>query len=271
MLLKTIGVKPMSEHEVHSEEELKLIIAESVEGGQFEESERELIQNVFDFDDRHVKQVMIPRIKITGIQSETPVEEALRFALKEGYTRYPVFEKDIDTVLGIVHTKDLMREFIDRNNKSLIELAKEPHYVPENKRIDHLLREFQKSKTQMAIVVSEYGGTVGLVTLEDIIEELVGEIQDEFDREAQIVVKTSSGFRVLAKSSLHDINKYIEKPFQESEHYETLTGLLIYSHPTELKEGDVINVEGYNIKIVKMSRHLPEIVELVYDPLVVGN
>jgi CBS domain containing-hemolysin-like protein len=157
----------------------------------------------------------------------------------------------------------MMKEYLDNITTPLADIIKDAHYVPEHKRIDHLLREFQKMKIQMAIVVSEYGGTVGLATLEDILEELVGEIQDEHDREAQIVVKTSTGFRVMAKSSLHDINKYLDKPFQESEDYETLAGLLVYAHPAELKEGDVVNINSYKIKITKMARHLPEIVEII--------
>ncbi len=135
-------------------------------------SERELIQNVFDFDDRIVKQVMVPRIKISGINVTSTLDQALQIVLKEGYSRYPVYDHNLDEIKGIVHGKDIVLHFINKTNKSLLEIAHQPYFVTENKAIDHLLREFQKKKVQMAIVISEYGGTIGIVTLEDILEEL---------------------------------------------------------------------------------------------------
>jgi CBS domain containing-hemolysin-like protein len=263
-ILKLIGIKPISEHEIHSEEELRLIIAESVEGGKFEAGERELIQNVFDFDDRFVKQIMVPRIKMSGIKLQVTIEEAVHIVLKEGYSRYPVYDKSLDDVIGVIHAKDLMKHFIDKTGKPLSEIVKKAYFISEHKRIDHLLREFQKMKIQIAIVVSEYGGTVGLVTLEDVIEELVGEIQDEHDQEVQIVTRTGSAYRVVATSSLHDINKMVDEPFPESDEYETLAGLILFHNPLNLKEGDEFVIDNYSIKILKMSRHLPELVELKF-------
>jgi CBS domain containing-hemolysin-like protein len=262
LILKLIGIKPVNETEIHSEEELRLIIAESVEGGEFEAGERELIQNVFDFDDRIVKQVMVPRIKISGIKLQSTIEEAVHIVLKEGYSRYPVYDKSLDDIVGVIHAKDLMKHHIDKDNKSLTEIVKKAYITSEHKRIDQLLREFQKMKIQIAVVVSEYGGTIGLVTLEDIIEELVGEIQDEHDHETQIVTKVGSTYRVVATSSIHDINKMLDEPIPESEEYETLAGLLLYHNPANMKVGDEFVIEGYLIKVTKMSRHLPELVEL---------
>ncbi|HYG20330.1 MAG TPA: hemolysin family protein [Ohtaekwangia sp.] len=262
LILKPFGIKPISEQDIHSEEELKLIIAESEEGGAIESSERELIQNVFDFDDRIVKQIMVPRIKISGISSTASLDQALQIVLKEGYSRYPVYDNNLDEIKGIAHTKDIVQHFINKTNKSLIEIAHQPYFVTENKPIDHLLREFQKKKVQMAIVISEYGGTIGIVTMEDIIEELVGEIQDEHDHEAQIVTLTDNTYHVIATSSIHDINKELEEPFKESEEYDTLAGLLLMHKPFDLREGEEFELEGYAVKIIKMNRTLPELVEL---------
>lgn len=263
LILKIFGIKPVSEQEIHSEEELRLIIAESEEGGAIETSERELIQNVFDFDDRVVKQVMVPRAKISGIPADRSLGEAVQIIFREGYSRYPVYDKTLDDIAGVVHTKDIMQNHIEKTSKSLREIARPAYYVTENKRIDHLLREFQKKKIQMAVVLSEFGGTLGIITLEDILEELVGEIQDEYDQEAQIVTKTGEGaYTVLATASLHDINKYIDTPFHSSEEFDTLAGLLLASSPGGLKEGDELTVDGYIIRIVKMSRTLPEIVDV---------
>lgn len=263
LILKAFGIRPVSEQAVHSQEELKLIIAESMEGGEFEAAERDLIQNVFDFDDRVVKQIMVPRVRVSGIEAQSTIDEAVRLCLAEGYSRYPVYNKSMDDVIGVIHAKDLMKHFVDQSGKKLSEIVIAPRFVTGQKRIDHLLREFQKEKIQMAIVVNEYGGTVGMVTLEDILEELVGEIQDEHDREAQIVTVTETGYSVLAKSPIHDINKYTDIPFRESANYDTLAGLLLHYYPSELKNGNEFMAEGYKIKIIKMHRHLPEVVELI--------
>jgi CBS domain containing-hemolysin-like protein len=263
LILKLFGIKPVSEGEdIHSEEELKLIIAESEEGGAIESSERELIQNVFDFDNRIIKQVMVPRFKISGMPAVSSLEEAVAILFKEGYSRYPVFESGLDEIVGVVHTKDIMRHYIGKTGKSLGEIAHKAYYVTENKAIDEVLREFQRKKVQMAIVVSEYGGTIGIVTLEDILEELVGEIQDEHDHEVQVVTRVGNTYTVIATSPLHDINKVLETPFAESDDYETLAGLLLYRKPFDLKEGEEFTLDTYKVKIIKMNRTLPELVEL---------
>jgi CBS domain containing-hemolysin-like protein len=262
LILKIFGIKPVSETEIHSEEELRLIIAESEEGGAIESSERELIQNVFDFDDRIVKQVMVPRIKISGITFSASLAEAIQIVLKEGYSRYPIYDKSLDEIKGIVHSKDVVQHYINRTNKTLLEISHPPYTVTENKPIDHLLREFQKKKVQMAVVISEYGGTIGIVTLEDILEELVGEIQDEHDHELQIVTQQGNTYRVIATSSIHDINKSLDVPLKESEDYETLAGLLLMIKPTDLREGEEFVMDNYAVKILKMNRTLPEIVEI---------
>ncbi|HYF67453.1 MAG TPA: hemolysin family protein [Ohtaekwangia sp.] len=265
LILKMLRIKPVSEHEIHSEEELRLIIAESEEGGAIESSERELIQNVFDFDDRIVKQVMVPRIKISGLNYKATLSEAIEIVLKEGYSRYPLFDANLDEIKGVVHSKDIVQHYINKTNQSLLEIAHPPYTVTENKPIDHLLREFQKKKVQMAIVISEYGGTIGIVTLEDILEELVGEIQDEHDHEAQIVIQSGNAYRIIATSSIHDINKSLDVPLEESEDYETLAGLLLMVRPNEIREGEVLQIADYSVKILKMNGTLPELVELRLD------
>jgi CBS domain containing-hemolysin-like protein len=262
IILRTFGIKPVSEHEIHSEDELKLIIAESEEGGAIETSERELIQNVFDFDNRIVKQVMKPRIKISGIKAKATLEEAIHIIFREGYTRYPVYERNLDEIIGIVHSKDVLQHYWEKSQKTLTEIARKAYYITENKPIVQLLREFQRSKVQMAIVVSEYGGTIGIVTLEDILEEIVGEIQDEHDQEVQIVTRSGNTYQVVATSPIHDINKVLDKPFPESDEYDTLTGLILLERPFELKEGDEIELFGYRLKILRLNKTLPELVEL---------
>ncbi len=266
LFLRLIGVKPMGEQDIHSEDELKLIIAESEEGGAIEPSERELIQNVFDFDDRVVRQVMVPRMKISAIKSEVTVREAMDIVLKEGYSRYPLYEVSLDEIVGVVFAKDIIRAYVTNEQGSktqtLRDVMRTVQYVPETMPIDTLLRDFQKKKIQMAIVVSEFGGTIGLVTLEDILEELVGDIQDEHDHEAQIVTTIDKQvYQIVAQSSLYDINKLLPEPFPESEEYETLAGLLTYNRAS-LKEGEEFTLFNYKIKVLKIVKTIPELVEV---------
>ncbi|MFZ9505330.1 MAG: hemolysin family protein [Cyclobacteriaceae bacterium] len=265
MILRLLGIRPVRE-QIHSEEELKLIIAESEEGGAIETSERELIQNVFDFDNRIVRQVMVPRLKVTGMSVGLSMEEALRIVLKEGYSRYPVYEGSLDEITGIVHAKDIVANHVEKTTKTLRDILRPAFYITENKGIDTLLREFQRKKVQMAVVISEFGGTMGIVTLEDILEELVGEIQDEHDQEQQVVTQLGENhFQILARSPIHDINKLLEIPFPESEEYDTLAGL-ITNTKSDLKEGDQFTMDGYQIRIVKMNRSMPELVEVRHTP-----
>ena len=265
MILRLLGIRPVRE-QIHSEEELKLIIAESEEGGAIETSERELIQNVFDFDNRIVRQVMVPRLKVTGMSVGLSMEDALRIVLKEGYSRYPVYEGSLDEIIGIVHAKDIVANHVEKTTKTLKDILRPAFYITENKGIDALLREFQRKKVQMAVVISEFGGTMGIVTLEDILEELVGDIQDEHDQEQQVVTQLGENhFQILARSPIHDINKLLEIPFPESEEYDTLAGLIINTK-SDLKEGDQFTLDGYQIRIVKMNRSMPELVEAKHTP-----
>jgi CBS domain containing-hemolysin-like protein len=264
-ILKLIGIKPLLEHEgIHSEEELKLIIAESAEGGAIDDSERELIQNVFDFDDRFVWQVLRPRTQISAIEVDTPLEEAIDFAIQEGYSRYPLYDETIDNVLGFVTSKDLLL-LSRQDGKNIREIMRPILYVSSNKKVLQLLRLMQKERAQMAIAVNEFGGTVGLITLEDIIEELVGEIQDEYDTETPIVEKLEDNtYKIQAQNPLDDINEYLPEPFPESEEYHTMSGLLQQVTDEIPAEGATIQVGNYEITVLKMFQASPELVHAKY-------
>jgi CBS domain containing-hemolysin-like protein len=262
-LLNLLGIPPVPHAGIHSEDELKLIIAESAEGGAIEASERELIQNVFDFDDRYVWQILRPRTQIAAIDTSSSLEEAIEYSLKEGYSRFPVYEDSIDKIIGFVHTKDLLLLSRQNNGKGINDIMRPVLYVSSSKKVMQLLRLFQKEHVQLAVVVNEFGGTVGLITLEDIIEELVGEIQDEYDSEAPIVEKTGEDtFRIQAQNPLDDINEALPVPFPESDEYHTLSGLLLQVTEEIPEEGETIKVGGYQVRIVKMFQASPEIVEV---------
>jgi CBS domain containing-hemolysin-like protein len=270
-ILRAVGVKPVHGEDIHSEEELKVIISESQEGGAIEQTERDLIQNVFEFDDRRVGNIQTLRKNVSAIEIGTSVREAIDFVINEGYSRYPVYEESLDTIKGILYTKDLMKLTLDRPEETNFEsILRKPLFISENHKIKNLLKQFQKKRIQMAVVTNEIGEMTGIVSMEDILEELVGEIQDEYDNEDPIVINIAEGiYSVNAHSSLSDINRYLPYRFNESEHYETLSGLLSENFPDkELKTGDVLDLKDYQVKIIKMYRNSVERAELTLTHLV---
>ena len=269
-ILRIIGIKPIHGSEIHSEEELKMIITESQEGGAIEQTERDLIQNVFEFDDRRVNNIQTLRKNVSAVEINTPVKEAIDYAVNEGYSRYPVYEETLDNIKGILYTKDLMRLMLDEpENTSFVNILRKPLFISESSKIKNLLKQFQKKRIQMAVVTNEIGELTGIVSIEDILEELVGEIQDEYDNEDPIVINIGEGiYSVDAHSNLSDINRHLPYRFEESEHYDTLSGLLAETFPErELKAGDVLDLKDYQVKIIKMYRNSVERAELTLTHL----
>jgi len=268
MILRMIGVKPIHGGDIHTEEELKMIISESSEGGAIEESERDLIQNVFEFDDRRVINIQTLRKNVSAINSTTSVKEAIDFAIQEGYSRYPVYEESLDNIIGILYTKDLMKQLIENPNQEDIRgILREPIFISESAMIKHVLKQFQKKRVQMAVVTNEVGELAGIVSMEDILEELVGEIQDEYDNEDPIVVRVDRGiYLVNAHNTISDINRLLPYKFDESEHYDTLAGLISeVCYDRELKEEDIIELNEYTGVVKMMYRNSVEKVLLTIN------
>ncbi len=229
LLLRAFGIQPANESgHYHSGEELRLLLEQGREGGALEESEHELIENVFEFREKIIREVMVPRVNIAAINIESPQDEIIKFVLEEGYTRMPVYEDSIDNIIGIIYSKDLITLMEHSNLIILQDLLRTPYFVPDTKPIYELLREFQRKKIQLAIVVDEFAGTAGLVTMEDILEELVGEIQDEYDEEATGVEAIGEGeYMVVAGMTISDVNEHIEGfVLPEGEDYTTIGGLV---------------------------------------------
>lgn len=269
-ILRLFGIRAIHGSEIHSEEELKMIIMESQEGGAIEETERDLIQNVFEFDDRRVNNIQTLRKNVSAVDVNTTVKEAIDYAVNEGYSRYPVFEESLDNIKGILYTKDLMKLTLENPDEtSFMGILRKPLFISESSKIKNLLKQFQKKHIQMAVVTNEIGELTGIVSMEDILEELVGEIQDEYDNEDPIVIKISEGiYSVNAHFNLSDINRHIPYRFEESEHYDTLAGLLAENFPDqELKVGDILELEDYQVKVIKMYRNSVERVELTLNHL----
>ncbi|MEI6021815.1 MAG: hemolysin family protein [Bacteroidota bacterium] len=252
--LNILGVTKVGEEDFHSEEELRLILTESEEGGAIKPSENELIQNVFDFDDRIVKQIMVPKNRVVALDVEIGKHEISKKIIEEGFSRFPLFLGDLDNVIGIVHSKDLLKALVDNKFKTLKDIMRPVHYVPESMKINELLRDFQKHHIQMAIVTNEFGSLAGLITMEDIIEELVGEIQDEHDEEKPNVEKKSDiEFIVNAQAPVTDVNQVLPLALPENPQYETISGYINYIFGRIPAINDKRKSDGYDITILKRT------------------
>lgn len=264
LLLKLIGINAASGHETaHSSEELQYLLEQGKESGVLDINEHELIKNVFDFNERVVKNIMVPRTKISGIEMNMPEGEILETILKEGYSRIPVYDETIDKIIGVIHAKDVLPIVAGKKTMILKDIIRKPFFIPETKKINDLLKEFQQRRIQLAIVLDEFGGTAGMVTLEDIVEELVGEIQDEFDEEKPIVEKVSDQeFIVSAAATIYDVNEYLPHDLPEDEDYDTIGGLVgdLFGKIPEV--GERKEFYGYTITILKKTEQNVESVKL---------
>ncbi|WP_342767450.1 hemolysin family protein [Hymenobacter nivis] len=263
MLLGAFGVKSTHGTEVHTAEELRLLLDQGKQSGEIEDSEHELIENVFEFNDRMVKQIMVPRTKLAALDVHASEDQILETVFSEGYSRLPVYEGNIDNIVGILNVKDLL-PIIRRNEPvELARIMRAPYFVPETKKINRLLRSFQRKHTVMAVVSDEFGGVSGIVTIEDIMEELVGEIQDEYDNEVPVVEKVAADeYRVAAATSISDANEYLPFPLPESEDYETVGGLLNVVYGSIPEVGDVAVLDPYEFRVLERSRRVIDLVQL---------
>jgi CBS domain containing-hemolysin-like protein len=206
LLLQFFQVPPAAGHaRLHSAEELELIVSESAEGGLLFQEEEEIIRNIFDFSDRQVGQVMTPRTKVQAIPYDMPLDELLRFVTASRHSRFPVFEKDLDHIIGLLHLKDLIRQRLNNKGNFDIRLFLRPApAVPEDQSVEKLLAAFKRQRIHLAVVLDEFGGVAGIVTLEDLVEEIVGEVRDEFDFEKEPFIEISPGVLEVAGNYLVD-------------------------------------------------------------------
>jgi len=225
-----------------------------MENGYLEKEERELMTSIFDFGDTKVREVMIPRIDMVAVDLNTGREEALDAIIGAGHSRIPVYDGTIDRIVGMVYTKDLLRKIVAENDFSLRDILREVFFVPESKMIDDLLAEFKKPMKHIAIAVDEYGGTAGLVTLEDILEEIVGDIQDEFDEEEELVERIDDDTAVCnAKIHLDDFNEILGLHLDEEE-VDSLGGFLYGRIGRVPRVGDVVRHDGITYEIRSVVR-----------------
>ncbi|WP_026584529.1 hemolysin family protein [Bacillus sp. J33] len=261
------GLKPVSEHEIaHSEEELRIILSESLKSGEINPSEFKYVDRIFEFDNRIAKEIMVPRTEIVSLPEEYSLSEILDVILDERYTRYPVTSGDKDNILGIINVKEILTDCVRKqceDDKPLLQYIKPVIRVIETIPIHDLLLKMQKERSHMAILLDEYGGTAGLVTVEDILEEIVGEIRDEFDTdELPLVQKLDEGHFILdAKLLISEANDLLGTHLSEEE-VDTIGGWIL-TQKYDLVQGDVVEEEGYKFIIKEIDGHHISYIEVI--------
>ena len=253
-VMKPFGGRFLPERAFVTEEEIKILVREGRERGIFDQTEQDLIHSVFAFTDTSVKEVMVQRPKMHAIQVDTPPEEILRYITEHRFSRYPVYREGINQISGILYYKDLMGQLSRHEPVVIKDLLHPVYFVPETMKVSHLLKELQRRRLQMAIVVNEYGSVEGLVTMEDLIEEIVGEIQDEVDRTERPVERLKDGSWVVdASLTVRDLKDDYGLPIPESSEYETLGGFVLAQLQGMPRGGEIIQHGDYKFTIVDMA------------------
>ena len=265
-ILGLMNITPTTEAELaHSEEELRLLLTESHRTGSLSASKRKLLENVFDYTRRSAKHIMVPRAEIVHLSLARPVDQNLETIRQSQHTRYPLCDGDIDHVVGMIHSKDLFQTTGLDSSSDLLRLKRDILFVPESRPLELLQRDFQQRRLHMAIVVDEYGGTSGLVTLEDILEEIVGEIQDEFDTEAPRMQSTPDGHVVDGLVLLEEIAERLGIDLPEGESA-TLGGYVIARLGRIAKIGDFVELNGFRAKVIEMKGRRVSKLLLIPEP-----
>jgi CBS domain containing-hemolysin-like protein len=254
-ILRLIGIEPASEHETaHSPEELRLILASSEKAGILSEENREIIEGVFQFSKRTARQIMVPRTDVVVLSTTVSIEENLEKIRTTRHTRYPLCEGSLDHTIGLIHVKDLLLAQLRGPGKSLQELKREILFVPENSTVESLLSQFIEHKTHMAVILDEYGGASGIVSLENITEELFGQIQDEFDRERPEIEPLGNGrYRVRGDYLLEDLADRLKIDLGNPEE-ETVGGYVAARLGREVSPGDRVELGELSIEVLEAER-----------------
>ena len=254
LFLKFIKIKPEEYHLSHSTEELNMLIDASYNDGVINETEKDMIQNVFKFSDLCAKQVMIPRTDVTCIPVDVSLDELKQITCETQYTRYPVYEDDLDNVIGILHIKDIYSSVL-KGDFDIRKLIRKPMMVPETVNVDKLLLDFKQQQNQMAIVIDEFGGTSGIITLEDVLEEIFGEVQDEFDDdEVEDLIKLSeTSYEVNPMMRTDELSEVFNVHI-EDEDVDTIGGFVIKQLGRLAEKNDVVVYENLEFVVKEISK-----------------
>lgn len=263
-ILKSLGISTVHGSDIHSSEELQYLVRQGQKSGEIDEAEYKIIKNAFDFFEQTAKQIMVPRTQVFAIDLNKFSDATIDKIIEEGYSRIPCYDKNIDNIVGVIYLKDILIEIRKKEALDIRSIIRNMIVVPVTKSIGKLLNEFQIKHEQIALVVNEYGGTEGIITMEDILEELVGEIQDEYDNEISIVEKVGDNiYNVIASSTIDDINDFLPHPIEKDEQYDTLAGFLILKFGKIPSIKEKIIIDNYEYSILKKNKSSISLVEIV--------
>ena len=252
IIIKISSLLPINKEKIFdSEEELKILTEIGEKEGTLQEEESDIIQSIFDFKDKNVREIMMPRVDMVAIDSNSSIDDAMDLISNKQFSKIPIYKDNIDKIIGIIYAKDLLPYLTgSRPNIPISKLARTPFFVPETKEIDDLMKDFKNKKMNVAIVVDEWGGTSGLITLEDIVEEVLGEIQDPYDTDQSLIFKQKDGSIIIdAKITIYDLQEEIEIDFSEDREYDTLGGFILHSVGDIPKVGKEISYQKYSITV----------------------
>ncbi|MBP5159404.1 MAG: HlyC/CorC family transporter, partial [Lachnospiraceae bacterium] len=266
LFFRIFGFDPNETDESVTEEEIISIVNEGQEQGVLDDDEAEMISNIIEFDEKQARDIMTHRRKVVAVSSELTVEEALEFMLKESFSRFPLYREDIDNIVGILNIRDVMAASVGSGEKkpSLEDIAREPYFIPDTQNIDVLFKDMQSKKAHIAIVIDEYGQTAGIVAMEDILEEIVGDIQDEYDNEEDQVVPDGDGYIVSGDVFLSDLCDETDLVIKEEddERFDTLNGLLV-SLLDRIPEDDEKETVRYGDFVFELMEVKDKVIKLV--------
>ncbi len=255
-LLRLLGIRPASGHQlVHSVEELKMIVDASAQSGVMQAEESEMLHAVFDFGELIVRQVMVPRTEMVAVEADTPLEEIIRLTSASMYTKFPVFEDSLDQILGIVHVKDLLVAMQSAECRACVarDFVREAIFIPETASVRSLLQRFRDKHQHAAIVLDEFGGTAGMVTLEDLLEEIVGEVSDQFDRiSPQIQPQADGSYVVEGLTLIEDVNENLGLNLQDP-YYDTIAGYVMGRLKRIPRLGDAVDIGDMQLRVLEMD------------------
>jgi CBS domain containing-hemolysin-like protein len=253
ILIRPFGASVTSKAPHVTEEQLRLLVEVGEEEGVIAEGERAMIHSIFEFGDTVVREVMRPRIDIIGVPASATINDALALSTEHGHSRLPIYEGSVDHIVGVVYVRDLIPALRQgRLDQPVLEIRRPAYFVPETKKVDELFREFQRKKVSMAIVLDEYGGTAGLVTMEDLLEEIVGEIQDEYDLEEKPIQLLDNNTAIVnARTHIHEVNDLLDLRLPDDNNVDTIAGLVYTILGRVPAQGEAVTLPGAELRVEK--------------------
>ena len=255
LIVKLLRIK--KEQAFDSEEELIMLAEVGEEEGTLDHEESDMIQSVFEFKNKLVKEIQTPRVDISALDSTSSLDDAMDLIMKKKFSKIPVYKDTIDNIKGILYAKDIIPYLIgSRPNIDLLKLTRSPYFTPETKPIDEVLQEFKIKKTSIAVVVDEWGGTSGLLTLEDIVEEVMGEFRDPYDSEEYEIIDQDDGTKIVDGSiNIYDIEEYFNINFPDDRDYDTLAGYILDSIGDIPKKGQEVKFDKFTFKVILLDQN----------------